>query len=173
MPIATASQTIGPYWGLIDYPEWADLLRFGATGDAMTLVGRVTDGDGALVTDAAVEIWQAAPAQTDVFPAYGRCATDGRGEFRFRTLKPEPVPGLGNAQQAPHFAVTLLARGLLTALVTRAYFAGDPLNENDPVLSMIEDPVRRATLLAKPEGEGVWRMDVVMQGAGETVFLDV
>ena len=173
MPIATASQTIGPYWGLIDNPEWADLLRFGATGETMTLVGRITDGDGALVTDAAVEIWQAAPAATDTFPAYGRCATNADGEFRFRTLKPEPVPGLGNAQQAPHFAVTLLARGLLKALVTRAYFDGHALNENDPVLSMVDDAARRATLLAKPEGGGVWRMDIVLQGAGETVFLDV
>ncbi len=173
MPIATASQTIGPYWGLIDYPEWADLLRFGATGDAMTLTGRITDGDGLPVTDAAVEIWQAAPAASDAFPGYGRCATDTHGEFRFRTLKPEAVPGLGNAWQAPHFAVTLLARGLLKTLVTRAYFEGDAMNDNDPVLSMVEDPARRATLLARHEGGDVWRMDIVLQGEGETVFLDV
>ncbi len=173
MPVATASQTVGPYWGLIDDPTWADLLRFGATGDTMTLTGRITDGDGLPVTDAAVEIWQAAPAASELFPAYGRSATDLHGEFRFRTLKPEPVPGLGNAQQAPHFAVTLLARGLLKALVTRAYFEGNALNDNDPVLSMIEDPARRRTLLARHEGTDVWRMDIVLQGAGETVFLDV
>jgi len=30
MPAATASQTIGPYWHLIEHKEWADLTRFGA-----------------------------------------------------------------------------------------------------------------------------------------------
>ena len=29
MPAATASQTIGPYWHLVEHPEWADLTRFG------------------------------------------------------------------------------------------------------------------------------------------------
>ena len=29
MPIATASQTIGPYWHLLDEKNWADLTRFG------------------------------------------------------------------------------------------------------------------------------------------------
>ncbi len=173
MPIATASQTIGPFWGLIEYPEWADLLRFGATGETMTLTGRITDGDGLPVTDAAVEIWQAAPAASEIFPAYGRSGTDLHGEFRFRTLKPEPVPGLGNFQQAPHFAVTIFARGLLKALVTRAYFDGDAMNDNDPVLCLIEDPARRKTLLARHEGADVWRMDIRLQGADETVFLDV
>lgn len=173
MGITTASQTIGPYWGLIDDPQWADLLRFGATGETITLIGRITDGDGALVTDAAVEIWQAAPAASEVFPGFGRSATDRHGAFRFRTLKPEPVPGLGNAQQAPHFAVSILARGLLKTLVTRAYFAGEALNEHDPVLNMIAEPARRNTLLARHEGGDVWRMDIVLQGDNETVFLDV
>jgi len=173
MPIATSSQTVGPFWGLIEDHAWADLLRFGATGQTMTLLGRVTDGDGSPVTDAAIEIWQAAPPATEIFPAFGRAATDAQGEFRFRTLKPEPVPGLGNTQQAPHFAISILARGLLKTLVTRAYFDGHPLNENDPVLSLVDDPTRRATLLARHEGGEVWRMDIVLQGEGETVFLDV
>ena len=30
MPGPTASQTIGPYWHLIEHPEFADLTRFGA-----------------------------------------------------------------------------------------------------------------------------------------------
>jgi hypothetical protein len=56
--------------------------------------------------------------------------TDEAGWFHFTTLKPWPVSGCGNARQAPHFAI--LARGLLKGLATRAYFAGDPLNENRP-----------------------------------------
>jgi protocatechuate 3,4-dioxygenase alpha subunit len=37
----------------------------------------------------------------------------------------------------------------------------------------IDEPARRATLIARPAGAGTWRMDVRLQGDGETVFLDV
>jgi len=55
MTHATASQTAGPYWHMIDFPEWADLLRAegpnaGATGQRITLTGRITDGAGAKST---------------------------------------------------------------------------------------------------------------------------
>ena len=45
MPIATASQTIGPYWHLIEDTSWADLTRSGAAGERLRLSGTVTDGD--------------------------------------------------------------------------------------------------------------------------------
>ena len=104
MPAATSSQTIGPFWHLLEHPEWADLTRFGAAGARITLTGSVIDGDGNPVTDAAVELWQSDPPADDRFPGFGRSRTDERGEFRFTTLKPGPVPGRGNAQQAPHLA---------------------------------------------------------------------
>ena len=177
MPAATSSQTIGPFWHLIEHPEWADLTRFGAVGARMTLVGSVIDGDGNPVTDAAIELWQADPPADERFPGFGRCRTDERGEFCFTTVKPGPVPGRGNAMQAPHFAIALHARGLLKALFTRAYFADEPLNETDPLLSAIEDSRRRATLIAQPGGEDRWRIDIRLQrGANaetETVFLDI
>jgi protocatechuate 3,4-dioxygenase alpha subunit len=180
MTAATAHQTAGPYWHLIDFPEWADLLRPGSgnegvAGERLTLAGRITDGEGAPVVDALVEIWQAGPdgAFEEGFHGFGRCATDARGEFRFATLKPGPVPGRGNAVQAPHIQLAIFARGLMRHLVTRAYFEGEALNASDPVLSMVEDPARRATLLARPEGDGTWRFDIRLQGEGETVFLDV
>jgi protocatechuate 3,4-dioxygenase alpha subunit len=173
MPVATAAQTIGPYWHLIEHPEFADLTRFGATGETIVLTGRVTDGDGAPVTDACVEIWQSSPEASDVFPGYGRAATNGDGVYRLVTLKPGPVPGRGNAMQAPHIAINLLMRGVLTRLYTRAYFAGEPLNESDPLLAMIEAPHRRATLIAKADGPQTWRLDIRLQGEGETVFIDV
>ena len=53
MPSATSSQTIGPFWHLIEHPELADLTRFGAAGVRVTLSGSVVDGDGNPVTDAA------------------------------------------------------------------------------------------------------------------------
>ena len=57
-------------------------------------------------------------------------------------------------------------------LYTRAYFQGEALNETDPLLTSIETPARRATLIAKPEAPGVWRLDIRVQGGNETVFLD-
>jgi protocatechuate 3,4-dioxygenase alpha subunit len=180
MTAATASQTAGPYWHMIDFPEWADLLRPGSgnegvQGERIVLTGRITDGDGAPAADALVEIWQAGPdgRYEDVFHGFGRCATDSEGVFRFTTLKPGPVPGRGNAMQAPHIQIAIFARGLMQHLVTRAYFEGEALNATDPVLALVDDPARRATLIAKPMGGGTWRLDIRLQGEGETVFLDV
>jgi protocatechuate 3,4-dioxygenase alpha subunit len=174
---STSSQTIGPFWHLIEHQEWADLTRFGVEGRTVTLSGTVIDGDGNPVTDAAVELWQADPPADEHFPAFGRSRTDDTGRFLFKTLRPGPVRGRGNAQQAPHFAITILARGLLKGLVTRAYFTDEPLNETDPLLSSIEDPTRRATLIAIPEGADYWRIDIRLQrgahGEAETVFLDI
>jgi protocatechuate 3,4-dioxygenase alpha subunit len=173
MPIATASQTIGPFWHLIDDPGWADLTRFGATGEKLVLTGVVTDGGSQPVADAAIEIWQSSPAATDIFPGFGRCRTDPTGRFRFTTLKPGPVAGLGNALQAPHVAVSIFARGLLTGLTTRLYFEREPLNETDPVLSSIDDPARRRTLIARQVSPAVWQLDIRLQGEGETVFMQI
>jgi protocatechuate 3,4-dioxygenase alpha subunit len=173
MPTATASQTIGPYWHILEDKSWADLTRFGAEGERLTLTGAIYDGDGKPCADACVEIWQSDPPAGEKFPGFGRSNTDARGEFRFTTLKPGPVAGRGNAQQAPHIAICVLSRGLMRGLVTRAYFQGEPLNETDPLLLSVEDPARRATLVAKPEGSAVWRLDIRLQGEGETVFLDV
>ena len=180
MTAATASQTAGPYWHMIDFPEWADLLRSGSgnegiTGERIVLTGRITDGEGAPVGDALVEIWQAGPdgRYDGAFQGFGRCASGPDGEYRFVTLKPGLVPGRGNAMQAPHIQIAIFARGLMQHVVTRFYFAGEPANEADPVLNLVEDPARRATLVAKAAGAGTWRLDIRLQGEGETVFLDV
>lgn len=189
--IPTPSQTVGPFFHLaLDRPEWADLTRDGAAGERLIVTGRVVDGDGAPVADACLEVWQANAAgryahpddtQTDKaldpnFRGYGRVSTDAEGRFRFVTIRPGPVPGRGNAWQAPHIAVTIFARGLLRQLVTRIYFAGEPANDSDPVLCAIADPAVRATLLAQRiEGAAppTYRFDIILQGAGETAFFEV
>jgi protocatechuate 3,4-dioxygenase, alpha subunit len=178
MAAATASQTIGPYWHLIEDKSWSDLTRFGARGERVVLTGRVVDGDGAPFPEVCVELWQADPPTSEIFQGFGRAATDKNGEYRFTTIKPGPVPGRGNTQQAPHFALTILGRGLMHHLVTRAYFQGDPCNAADPLLISIEDVERRGTLIAKPDGLSTWRLDIRLQGSLhgtdiETVFLDV
>jgi len=173
MPSATSSQTIGPYWHLLEAKAWADLTRFGADGELIRVIGTITDGDGAPVSDACVELWQADPPATGDFVGFGRCGSDAEGNFHFTTLKPGPVPGRGNQQQAPHLAIALFARGLLKGLVTRAYFEGEPLNEIDPLLCAIDDPRRRGTLIAKRVDPKTWRLDIRLQGDDETVFLAV
>ena len=179
MTSATASQTAGPYWHMIDYPEWADLTRAdgpnaGVQGERITLTGRVTDGAGAPCGDTMVEIWQAGPdgSYVGVFHGFGRCATDDDGRFRFVTYKPGAVPGPGNQTQAPHIVVSLFARGLMKQAVTRLYFAGEALNAADPVLALVPEP-RRGTLIAQQAAPGEWRLDIRLQGEGETVFLEV
>ena len=176
MGTASASQTIGPFWHLIHDPDWADLTRFGAEGERIVIEGVVTDGAGAPVTDAAIELWQASPPASDSFTGYGRAATDPVGRYRFTTVMPEPLPGpqggRGNAQQAPHCAIAIFARGLLKPLFPRLYFEGETLNENDPVLSLIESAERRATLIARRTGDHAWRLDLCLQGGNETVFME-
>jgi protocatechuate 3,4-dioxygenase alpha subunit len=173
MLVATANQTIGPFWHLIEDPTWSDLTRFGATGETIVLTGTVFDGAGSPVADAAVEIWQSSPEASDIFPGFGRCRTDKNGSFRFTTLKPGPVAGSGNTLQAPHVAISLFARGLLKAVATRLYFAHETLNETDPVLSLIEDEKRRRTLIARTVGPDTWQLDIRLQGEGETVLMEI
>lgn len=189
--IPTPSQTVGPFFHLgMDRPQWADLTAENPAGERIAIEGRVLDGDGAPVPDAVVEIWQANAAgrynhpddrQNDKpldprFRGFGRAATDAAGRFRFITVKPGPVPGRGNALQAPHLNVAVFARGLLKHLYTRIYFADEPGNAGDPLLSSIEDEAVRRTLLARLAEAGnpaAYRFDIVLRGENETAFLDV
>ena len=103
-------------------------------------------------------------------------STDADGVFRLTTIRPGPVPGRGNNLQAPHLAVAIFARGLLKQLFTRIYFADEALNGSDPVLSSIDDPARRRTLIAVRDDAGgtpAYRFDIVLQGNDETVFFAI
>ncbi len=187
--LTTPSQTIGPFFhDALDRRDWSDLTAAGPAGETLRIEGRILDGDGAPVTDALVEIWQANaagrydhPEDTQdrpldpKFRGFGRTATDAQGFYRFTTIRPGRVPGRGNTLQAPHISVSIFARGLLKRLATRLYFADEPSNEADPVLGAIDDPALRATLLAtRSDGEPVvYRFDVILSGKGETVFFEV
>jgi protocatechuate 3,4-dioxygenase alpha subunit len=189
--IPTPSQTVGPFFHLgMARPEWSDLTGDHPTGEKIAIEGRVIDGDGAPVPDAVIELWQANAAgrynhpedrQEDKpldpnFRGFGRVATDAEGHFRVVTVKPGPVPGRGNALQAPHINIVLFARGLLTHLYTRIYFADEPANTTDPLLASIEDDAARRSLLARRaqgESPALYRFDIVLQGEGETAFLDI
>jgi protocatechuate 3,4-dioxygenase alpha subunit len=181
----STSQTIGPYLRIgLEWMQIEDLAPPGVAGERVRIEGRVLDGEGRPVNDAALELWQAnshgkyaspedpqdKPLES-AFRGYGRSLTDDAGAFRFRTVKPGRVPGLDGKLQAPHITVTIFMRGLLKQLQTRIYFPDDPANAEDAVLSLVPAE-RRGTLIAKKRGDGVLEWNVVLQGRGETVFFD-
>ena len=185
--ITTSSQTVGPYVQIgFDPLAVEDLASAAATGERITLTGRLIDGDGKPINDGVVEIWQAnaqgkyahpEDAQDKpidkAFRGFGRSLTRSDGGFRFSTIKPGPVPGPAGTTQAPHIVVTVFARGMLKQVVTRVYFPDEPANASDPVLKLVPAD-RRSTLVAKRAagGKGALEWNIVIQGEDETVFFD-
>jgi protocatechuate 3,4-dioxygenase alpha subunit len=113
-----------------------------------------------------LEFWAAG------FAALGRVWTEADGGYRLTATKPSTRVDQTGAVHAPHFAVRVLARGILTEYLTRVYFDGDPDNERDAVLAVV--PVdRRSTLLARPGAANEYHLDIVVQGERETVFFMV
>jgi protocatechuate 3,4-dioxygenase alpha subunit len=54
---------------------------------------------------------------------------------------------------------------------TRLYFDGEPLNDTDPVLALILAG-RRHTVSARRAADDAYEFNIVLQGEGETVFLE-
>ena len=177
----TPSQTVGPFLSIaLRWPDGPEAVEQGRPG-AVWLRGRVLDGSGEPVTDALVETWQADAEGRFDHPDDPRGAVAGRGfgrsetvdgEYAVRTVKPGRVPDGEGGLQAPHVDVSVFARGLMDRVVTRLYFADEPAaNDEDAVLRSVPEH-RRTTLLAQPSEDG-YRLDVVLQGDGETVFFRV
>lgn len=182
----TPFQTVGPFFAIcLGEPGRARLAVEGALGRRITIEGTVSDGTGAAVPDALVEIWQANAAGRyahpddsqqkpldPTFTGYGRAPTDDAGRFTIETIMPGRVPGPDDTLQAPHLLLSILARGILTRLVTRVYFDDEPSTADDPILALVPTE-RRATLIARHERADSYRIDLRLQGDGETVFFDV
>ncbi len=165
----TASQTVGPYLAIGLAWQGGEHAVAPGTPGSVTITGTVYDGAGQPVPDALVETWQYAP---DVAGRrFTRSQTVDGGRFTLTTPRPRPVPGPGGTTQAPHLAVSVLARGLLDRVVTRVYLPEDA-HDDDPVLAAVPAH-RRPTLVAVPAGDGTYRFDVRLQGEGETVFFAV
>ena len=200
----TASQTAGPYVhiGLIPHQAGFDIFQNNFSnilvtpetkGERIRIEGRIFDGMGAPTRDILVEIWQAnaagrynhpADRQEDkpldpTFRGWGRTGTDFHtGIYTFETVKPGPEIGRhGHKPQAPHVSIWLAARGINIGLATRMYFSDEAeANAADPVLNIVDPPIRRVTLIARREergGDVVYVFDIHLQGERETVFFDV
>ena len=182
---ATASQTVGPYFSIgLSYRNSTSVCSENAVGEHIEITGQVFDGDGLVVPDAQLEVWQAdskgryAGSDTGTegtveedFTGFARIPTDAQGRFRLHTIRPGAVGATDGSHQAPHIVVMLSMRGLLRHLFTRIYFDGDPQNTTDPVLMAIPED-RRNTLLARPANYEAqqFQWDVHLQGDDETVF---
>ena len=183
--VPTPSQTVGPFFHFcLTKPEHCISRLTGpqTKGERVFLVCRVFDGEGVPVPDAMIEIWQAdadghyhsvgesqKSSADPTWRGFGRMGTNEDGSCEFETVKPGHVSG-----QAPHLEVAVFARGVLKQLFTRIYFAGDPANEQDPVLALVPME-RRETLMAQHDHRhpGHWSFDINFQGEQETVFFDV
>ena len=176
MPELTPFQTVGPFFAILPLAGENSAVTSGSSGRTILITGTVRDGAGAVVPDALIETWQANGAgkfEADpTFRGFARAPTDAAGRFEIRTLRPGRVIGPEGRLQAPHLLVSVLARGILTRLVTRLYFADDPTIASDPILALVPE-ARRATLLAEPVEPDLYRFDIVLQGEGETVFFDL
>ena len=172
----TPSQTIGPFFH--DALLGSDLTELVSPDDAeaVRISGVVYDGAGEPVPDAMLELWQAGDDRhgSDDFSGFGRSGTDEGGRFSFTTIKPGPLIGPnGETEQAPHADILVFARGLLRQVTTRMYFPDEEeANAADPVLTLIEDPALRRTLIARDEGDGSYRFDVHLQGENQTAFFE-
>jgi protocatechuate 3,4-dioxygenase alpha subunit len=193
----TPSQTAGPYVHIGLAPAAAGFSIFtrelgqsplaaDTPGTRIRIEGLVIDGTGAPVKDVLIEVWQADGAGIYPHPADPRhadCAKGFTGWARvipdfdtglwtLDTIKPGSVPGRSGRPMAPHISLWIVARGINIGLNTRLYF-DDEDNSADPVLSLVEQPRRRETLLARRIAEGHYRFDIRLQGEDETVFLDI
>jgi protocatechuate 3,4-dioxygenase alpha subunit len=193
--IATPSQTVGPFFhfGLVREGARGTMAGPATPGERITLRLHVTDGNGAPVPDAMIELWQAdaegryvrpgdpsLPAETDASPGvgdfrgFGRLPTAQDGTCSFETIRPGLVSDSSGRFQAAHINVCFFSRGLSRHLFTRIYFAGDERLDDDVVLAHVPTD-RRPTLLASPVAgsPGVWSFAIRLQGDNETVFFDL
>jgi protocatechuate 3,4-dioxygenase, alpha subunit len=200
----TPSQTVGPFfayglapngrcqWDPNGSYSWKEtigdnLITPDTSGQKIRIEGRITDGDGAPINDAMLEIWQAdaqgryAHPRDDRarpnanFKGFGRSATDKDGNYSFDTVKPGAVAGPGGQPQAPHIVFCIFSRGMLRQIYTRLYFSDEAANAGDPILTLVPAD-RRGTLVAHKSMRGelpIYRFDIRVQGENETVFFDI
>ena len=175
----TPSQTVGPFFHYALLDEDQSKLVASDHPSVTRIEGTMRDGAGEVVPDAMLEIWQANAAGRYAHPEDDREDLPLEGDFsgfgyEFVTIKPGVVPGPEGRPQAPHILVSIFARGLLKQLVTRIYFPDEEAaNAADPLLSSIEDPALRSTLVASATGNGSLRFDLHLQGEDQTAFFDV
>lgn len=177
----TPRDTEGPFYP----PEWrgeidGDLLtvngkRYDA-GTSMLLLGRILNNEGTPLRDARVEIWQVdatgryrhpnddgeRPLQRG-FQGFGRVASDEKGGYRFRTIKPVNYGG-----RPAHVHFRIEAKGY-RSLTTQMYFAGENTERGGfGAFSRERDRLTVKTESVRDAGEGAQlatKFDIVLDRA--------
>lgn len=185
----TPSQTVGPYVHIGLTWDGANEMVSEGDAQAVDVTFSVTDGAGDKVKDAMIEIWQSdaaglyqspldprvgEDASAEGFRGLGRGMANEDGEVTFRTLVPGAVD-VNDETEAPHFKVSVFARGILERLYTRAYLPETAELAGDPVLASVPEN-RRDALILKREGDNAYRFDVILMhedDALETPFFRI
>ena len=182
MATPTPSQTVGPFFppGLV-WNEGGRVL-FPGHAERITLTGRVLDGAGAAVDGALLETWQAdaggtVPGQgTGARPyGYARVFTSADGGYRIETVRPGAYTAPDGERYAPQLSVLVFARGLLKPVRTRVFLSELDAIKDDPLARAIGDADRLRTLVAARDASDprTYRWDIRLQGAAETVFIEI
>jgi protocatechuate 3,4-dioxygenase alpha subunit len=176
--IPTGEATIGPFFPprYVD-PGANDLTMFEgrpAKGEVIEIRGRVVQEDGTALENLIVEIWQADAAGIYRHPAdprhaqadpdflgWGRAATDSKGNFRFKTIRPGAPEG-----RLAHVNFMVMFSGLMRILKTTMFFE----DGKDPVLDLVLK--RKHLLIGKKTNQNVYTFDIRLRGENETPFFD-
>ena len=139
--VKTPKQTEGPFYPdklPLDTDNDLLIINDGITpgvGEITHLTGKILDAAGQPVNGAVIEIWQCdangaylhsrtgnKAKQDRNFQGFGRFATNRKGEYYFRTIKPVPYPG-----RTPHIHVKV-KKGSKELLSTQCDIQGHPGN---------------------------------------------
>ncbi len=195
----TLADTSGPAFGQLPLGENDNDMIInhatpGATamGERIMVHGSVLDEAAKPVPNTLVEVWQAnaggryrhkndqymAPLDPN-FGGCGRCLTDEKGRYSFKTVRPGPYPwpNGGNDWRPAHIHFSVFGSGFAQRLITQMYFEGDPLIQICPIVQSIGDARAVDQLVARLDmAESVpmdlltYRFDLVLRGPGSTLF---
>ncbi len=142
--LQTPPQSAGPFYPpQLPLDDDNDLVHVAgqdqaAKGDITDLSGRLLDRNDNPLEGVRIEIWQCDAngryrhprdsGRRSIDPGFqgiGHARSDGRGRYRFLTIKPVPYPG-----RTPHIHVAVYPKGD-RPFVTQLYVAGEPRNAED------------------------------------------
>lgn len=180
--VLTPRATEGPYYpDHLPLDQDNDLVQIlGGAAPAGGVVaefgGRLLRADGSAVAGRTIELWQAdqngcylhsrgvprGRERDPRFQGYGRAVTNGKGEYRFRTIRPGLYPG-----RTIHWHIAVNEGGA-RLLTTQLFIAGIAQNDGDGVLRRMGTPEQQLSVIREfkpptPESKelvGTW--DIVL-----------
>jgi len=129
----TPRQTAGPFFKP-NSPQRLSLMEAGASGDAMTLAGRVLSTSCEPVSGVLIDFWHCDAKGNYDNRGYryrGHQFADADGGFSLKTEVPGLYPG-----RTRHIHVIVQAPGR-QPLITQLYFPGEPLNQKDFIFNPV------------------------------------